>query len=184
MYTHTHTQKNSSSDTPDTVLNHLCSLLSQLVSNSGVKDVPISRTTMNPNSTPGSPLSYDIISKTTALADNNPSQGYRGHQKLLSPSSTYPSPPETGQVSYLAVMAEPMSVGCSTEDAFEEKDFKLAPLHYRGSRRGYRGGGRWRGSHDSGRGANRRRPGGDVGVGMNFFQFNASPRGRGRERGY
>lgn len=182
MYTHTCTHRRTAVVIHLTVLNHLCSLLSQLVSNSGVKDVPISRTTMNPNSTPGSPLSYDIISKTAALADNNPSQGYRGHQKLLSPSNTYSSPPETGQVSYVAVMAEPMSVGCSTEDTFEEKDFKLAPMHYRGPRRGYRGGGRWRGNHDSGRGANRRRPGGDVGVGMNFFQYNA--RGRGREREY
>lgn len=166
-------------------IKHPCPFLSQLVSNSGVKDVAISRTTMNPNSTSSSPLSYDIISKTAALADNNPSQVYHGHQKMLSPSSTYPSPgtQEPAQVGYLAMMAEPMSVGCSTEDTWEEKDFKLASFHYRGARRSYRGGGRWRGSHDSGRGANRRRQGGDAGVGRTFSQYSPSPRGRGRERG-
>lgn len=150
------------------------------MSNSGVKDVPISRTTI---STPGSPL-YDIFSKTPALADTNLSHGYRGHQKMLSPANTY-SPPgtsEIAQVGYLASMVEPMSVGCSTEEDWEEKDFKPAPPHYRGPRRTFRGGGRWRGNHDSGRGANRRRH--DAGVGMTYFYYSQSPRGRGRERDY
>lgn len=162
----------------------LCPFLSQLVSNSGVQDVPISRTTMNPTSTPGSPLSYDIICKTPSLADNNFSHGYRGHQKMLGPASTYSSAgtSEAGQVGYLAPMAE--SVGCSTEEDWEEKDFKPAPTQYRGPRRTFRSGGRWRGSHDSGRGANRRRHGGDAGVGMNYFHHSPAPRGRGRERGY
>lgn len=75
-----------------------------------------------------------------------------------------------------------MSVGCGTEDDWEDKDYKPAPLHSRGHRRSYRGGGRWRGIHDSGRGANRRRHGGDV-MGMNFYHT-ATSRGRGRERGY
>lgn len=139
---------------------------------------------MNPNNTPGSPLSYDIISKTVALTDNSYCHGYRGQQKILSPAGTY-SPqgaPETGQVGYLATVAEPVSVGCGTEEDWE-KDFKMAPLHFRGPRKIHRGGGRWRGSYDSGRGANRRRPSGDVGVGMNFFQFSPSPRVRGREGG-
>lgn len=141
---------------------------------------------MNPNSTPGSPLSYDIISKTPALADNNLSHGYRAHQKMLGPANAYSSPgtSETGQVGYLASMAEPMSVGCSTEEDWEEKDFKPATPHYRGPRRTFRAGGRWRGSHDSGRGANRRRQAGDAGVGMNYLHYNPSARGRGRERGY
>lgn len=142
---------------------------------------------MNPNSTPGSPLPYDIMSKTPALADNNLSHGYRGHQKMLVPANTYPSlgTSEAGQVAYLASMVEPMSVGCSTEEDWEEKDFKPAPTHYRGPRRTFRVGGRWRGSHDSGRGANRRRHGGgDAVVGMNFYHFSPAPRGRGRERGY
>lgn len=141
---------------------------------------------MNLNSTAGSPLSYDIISKTQFLADNNLSHGYHGHQKMLSPINTY-SPPgtsETGQVGYPASMGEPMSVGCSTEEDWEEKDFKPAPSHYRGPRRTFRGGGRWRGSYDSGRGANRRRHGSDAGVGMNFFHYSYSPRGRGKERGF
>lgn len=138
---------------------------------------------MNPNSTPGSPLSYDI-SQTPALADNNRSHGYRGHPKMVSAANNYSSPgtSETGQVGYLSSMAEPMSVGCSTEEDWEEKDFKPAPSHYR-PRKTYRGGGRWRGSHDSGRGANRRRQG-DMGDGMNYFHYSPSPRGRGRERGY
>lgn len=137
---------------------------------------------MNLNSTPGSSFSYDFISKTPALADNNLSHGYRGHPKMLSPAKTYssPGPSETGQVGYLASMAEPLSVGCGTEEDWEEKDFKPAPSHYRGPRRTFRAGGRWRASHDSGRGANRRRHAGDAGVGMNFFHY----RGRGRERGY
>lgn len=141
---------------------------------------------MNPSSTPVSPPSYDIISKTPALADNNLAHGYRGHQKLLSPANAYSSlgAPEAGPVGYLAPLAEPMSVGCSTEEDWEEKDFKPAPSHSRGPRRLYRGGGRWRGGHDSGRGANRRRHGGEAGVGISSFYYNNSPRGRGRERGY
>lgn len=153
------------------------------MSNSAVKDVPICRTTMNPNNTPGSPLSYDIISKTAAHADNSYCHGYRGQQKILSPAGTYSSQgaPETGQVGYLATVAEPVSVGCSTEEDWE-KDFKLAPLHFRGPRKIHRGGGRWRGSYE--RGGNRRRPGGDAGVGMTVFPFSPSPRVRGREGGF
>ncbi|CAF92704.1 unnamed protein product, partial [Tetraodon nigroviridis] len=144
-----------------------------LVPNSGVKDVTISRTTMNPNSTP-------------TFADNNLSHGYRGHQEMLSAANAYslPGASETAQVGFLASMAEPMSIGCSTEEDWEEKDSKPAPSHYRGPRRSFRGGGRWRGSHDSGRGANRRRQASDPAVGMNFFHYSYSPRGRGRERGY
>lgn len=141
---------------------------------------------MNPNSSPGSPLSYEVISKTAALAEGNLAHGYRGQQETPGAASAYSSPgaSEMGQVGYLASMAEPISVGCGTEEDWEEKDSKAAPSHYRGPRRSFRGGGRWRGSYDSGRGANRRRPASDAAVGMNVFHYSYSPRGRGRERGY
>ncbi|XP_070848987.1 OTU domain-containing protein 4 [Chaetodon trifascialis] len=159
-----------------------------LVSNPGIKDVPVSMTTMKTSSTSGSPSPYDIISKTTIPGDGIPSRSYRGHQKL---TNTYISrgPPESSQVGFLHAggMAEPLSVSCSTEDDWEEQmGFKPTTLNHRGQRRSHRGGGggRGRGGHDPGRGANRRRHGGEPGVGLSYVQYNSSYRGRGREREY
>lgn len=143
-------------------------------------------TTMKTSNTPGSPLPYDIISKTTVPGDMNPSRGYRGHQKQLNPTNTYASlgAPELSQVGYLSTIAEPLSVGCNTKDNWEEEtEFKPATLNHRGPRRSYRGRGGWRGSHDTARGANRRRHGGDAGAGLSYPHYNPSHRGRGRERG-
>ncbi|XP_042337136.1 uncharacterized protein LOC121937912 [Plectropomus leopardus] len=156
-----------------------------LVSNPDVKDV--SMATMKPNSSPGSPLPYDMISKTTVSVDNSLTRGYRGHQKPLNPPNTYfpLRQPEPGQASYLTTVGptESLSVGCSTEDEWE--GIKPATLNHRGSRRSYRGGGggRGRGGHDPWRGGHRRR-GGDAAMGINYVQFSSSHRGRGRERGY
>lgn len=169
------------------VLNHNKTSLSrsQLVSNHSIKDVSAS---MKPGSTPGSPLPYDLISKTAVSGDANPSRGYRNHRKPMNPPNQYVplGSPEPSQVSYLSPvgMAEPLlSVGCSTEDDWEEPmGFKPPALNPRGMRRSHRGaGGRGRGGYDQGRGANRRRDGGEPGVGPNYVQFN---RGRGRERRY
>lgn len=166
----------------------------QLVPNPGVKDVPVSMTTMKTGSTPGSPIPYDIIPKTTFPGDNNPTRGYRGHQKLLPPNKMVSlGALEPGQVSYLssAAMAEPLSVGCSTEDDWDEQPgYKPPPQSQRGQRRNPRGGGggggggRGRGGSDPGRASYRRRYGGDAGGGYGYIQYNSSHRGRGRERGY
>ncbi|XP_076581054.1 OTU domain-containing protein 4 [Chaetodon auriga] len=153
-----------------------------LVSNPGIKDVPVSMTTMKTGSTSGSPSPYDIMSKTTIPGDSIPSRGYRSHQKL---TNTYGAS-ESSQVGFLhaGAMAEPLSVGCSTEDDWEEQmGFKPTTLSHRGPRRSHRGGGRGRGGHDPGRGANRRRHGGEPGAGL-YVQYNSSYRGRGREREY
>lgn len=150
-------------------------------------------TTMKTSSTCGSPSPYDIISKATVPGDNIPSRGYRGQQKLHNPTNTYVSlgAPEPSQGVYLqtAAMAEPLSVGCSTEDDWEEHmGFKPTTINHRGSRRNHRrgggGGGRGRGGHDPGRGSNRRRHGGEAGAGLSYIQYNSSYQGRGRERGY
>ncbi|KAM8747425.1 OTU domain-containing protein 4 isoform 1-T1 [Acanthopagrus schlegelii] len=162
-----------------------------LVPNPGVKDVPVSMTTMKTGSTPGSPIPYDIIPKTTFPGDNNPTRGYRGPQKLLPPNKMVSlGALEPGQVSYLssAAMAEPLSVGCSTEDDWDEQPgYKPPPQSQRGQRRNPRGGGgggRGRGGSDPGRASYRRRYGGDAGGGYGYIQYNSSHRGRGRERGY
>ncbi|XP_060887641.1 OTU domain-containing protein 4 [Labrus mixtus] len=163
-----------------------------LASNPG--DVPVSMTTMKPSSTPGHPVPYEFFSATATPTNNNnnssPSYGYRNYPKPLNPTNNAYVPlgaPEHGQVDYLAnvTMAEGSSVGCSTEDDWDEQaGFKQ--MNYRGPRRYQRGGGggRGRGSHDPGRGANRRRYGPDGGAGFGYVQFNSSHRGRGRERGY
>ncbi|XP_027143343.1 OTU domain-containing protein 4 [Larimichthys crocea] len=168
-----------------------------LVSNPAIKDVPVSMTTVKTSSTPASPSPYDIISKTTIPSDNNPSRGHRGHQKPHHhPTNTYVplGASETSQVSYLTTfgMAEGLSVGCSTEDDWEEQaGFKPTTLTHRGTKRNYRGGGGGgggggRGSrgHDPGRGSHRRRYEGEPGAGFRYVQYSSSHRGRGRERGY
>lgn len=160
-----------------------------LVSNSGIKDVPASMTTIKTSSTPGSPLSYDIISKTTIPPDSNPSRGYRVPPKLPNPNNTYISlgAPEPNPMGYLSTvsMSEPLSVGCSTEDDWEEPGFKPPTSNHRGMRRGYRrgGGGRGRGGYDLERGVYRRKYG-ETGAGSGYFQYNPSHRGRGRDKGY
>nr|XP_046236948.1 OTU domain-containing protein 4 [Scatophagus argus]XP_046236949.1 OTU domain-containing protein 4 [Scatophagus argus] len=158
-----------------------------LVENLGVKDVPVAMTTMKTSSTPGSPLSYNFISRTIVPGDNSSSRGYRGNHKLLNPTGAYvsPGPLEPSQVGYHGpTMAEHPSIGCNTEDDWEEQTgFKPTSLNHRGPRRSHRGG-RGRGGHDPGRGTQRRRYGGEAGVGFSYSQFNPSYRGRGRERGY
>ncbi|KAM9335206.1 OTU domain-containing protein 4 [Symphorus nematophorus] len=157
-----------------------------LVPNPAVKDAPISMATMKTSSI----LSYDIISKTTVSGDNNPSsRGYRGHQKPLHPTNPYNvtlGAPESSQVGFLSnvAMEAPLSIGCSTEDDWEEPmGFKPPTSNYRGQRRnrGGGGGGRGRGGHEPGRGGPRRRHGGEPGAG--YGQYSSSHRGRGRERG-
>ncbi|XP_071315603.1 OTU domain-containing protein 4 isoform X2 [Trachinotus anak] len=138
-----------------------------LVSNSDSSDVPVSMMTMKPSSTPGSP--YSVISKTTVSSDNT----YRLHPKSFNPNKPYVAvgAPEPGKMGHLP-MTEALSVGCSTEDDWEEVEgFKPPTQSFRGSRRGYRGG-RWRGG-------NRRRQGGEAGVGVNHGPYVSSHRGRG-----
>ncbi|XP_074480416.1 OTU domain-containing protein 4 [Sebastes fasciatus] len=147
----------------------------------------ITMTTMNPGGSPGSPLAYDITSKTPVPGDNSPSRGYRGRRKPPHPTNnTYVplGPAELPGYLATAAMAESLSVGCSTEDDWDEASagFKPTTLNYRGPRRNYRGRGRV--GHDPGRGANRRRQGGEAGASFNYVQFSSSHRGRGRERGY
>ncbi|XP_034532067.1 OTU domain-containing protein 4 isoform X2 [Notolabrus celidotus] len=152
-----------------------------LVSNPG--DLPVLPTAMKPNSAP-----YEILSTTPAPPHNNPSYGYRGYTKPPIPTNTYvplgaPEPP--GHVDYLPAfaMAGNMSVGCNTEDDWDEQTAHKQ-TNYRGPRR-YQRGGRGRGGYDPGRGANRRRHGGgDSGTGYNNMQFYPTMRGRGREREY
>ncbi|KAM6960416.1 OTU domain-containing protein 4 [Tautogolabrus adspersus] len=153
-----------------------------LVSNPG--DVPVSMTTMKPSSTPGTSLPYEFMSTTATPTNNNPSYSYRNYPKPLNPTNTYVplGAPEPSRVDYLANVAMAESVGCNTEDDWDEQT-ALKQMHYRGPRR-YQRGGRGRGNHDPGRGANRRRYGADGGPGFNYVQFNSSHRGRGRERGY
>ncbi|XP_029931658.1 OTU domain-containing protein 4 [Myripristis murdjan] len=95
-------------------------------------------------------------------------RSYRGHKQ---PGA---GPPIT--------MTTPLSVGCSTEDDWEESE-RMQPERANHRGRKPRGGGRGRGS------SFRRRPGGgggDMVTGFHYNQFNPSHshRGRGRERGY
>lgn len=142
-----------------------------LVPDPDIRDVPVSVATMKPSGSPGLPSLYG--------APRHP----------LNPTKTYaplgaqePSPAVRQAVHLAAIaMAEPLSVGCSTEDDWEGTEgFKPTPQNLRGQRRSYRGG-RGRGGHDAGR--HRRRPGGEMGGGFNY-QFSSSHRGRGQERGY
>ncbi|KAG7233360.1 hypothetical protein INR49_007089 [Caranx melampygus] len=145
-----------------------------LVSNSDSPDV--SMVTMKPsNSSPGSPLPYSVVSKVTVSGDNNT---YRLHQKSFSSNKQFvplgaPEPRGGGHLSTVA-MTEVLSVGCSTEDDWQEMEgFKPPIPSHRGSRRPFRG---------RGRGGSRRRPGGDAGMGYNHgnhAQFVSSHRGGG-----
>ncbi|XP_068612145.1 OTU domain-containing protein 4 [Brachionichthys hirsutus] len=154
-----------------------------LVSNPGVKDVPVSMTTMKPSGIPGSPSSYDFVSKAAASVEVA-AHGYHGHHNPNAYASRGGAP-EPSQGGSLSNMAESLSVGCSTEEDWEEQTgFKPATFNPRGARRIYRAAARGRGSYDPGRGAHRRRYAGDMGAGYNFVQYNSSYRGRGRERGY
>lgn len=108
------------------------------------------------------------------ISGSNPGSPYRGHRKSFKPNNK----------PYYA--AEPLSVGCSTEDDWAEDGdgYKPVTLHHGGGqRRSYRGGGvRGRGGHDARRGSYRRRQGGgDMGAGHSFVQFTPSYAGRGRE---
>ncbi|XP_062239499.1 OTU domain-containing protein 4 [Platichthys flesus] len=148
-----------------------------LVSNS---DDPGSMTTMKPSSTPGTPSPYGIIPKDTVPGDNNASL-YQVHPK----QSYYNKPyarlgvKEHGKAGHLQTMpmTEGLSMGCSTEDDWEEREgFKPANVNPRGSKKIYRGGRGRPGGYDGGRGGQRRRQGGE---GFNHGQFGPSHRGRG-----
>ncbi|XP_035005329.2 LOW QUALITY PROTEIN: OTU domain-containing protein 4 [Hippoglossus stenolepis] len=148
-----------------------------LVSNS---DDPVSMTTMNPSGTPGTQLPYGIIPKTTVPGDNNATH-YQVHPKQLYTNKPYAKlgVQEPGKAGHLQTMPmmDGLSMGCSTEDDWEEREgFKPATLNPRGSKRTYRGGRGRPGGYDGGRGGNRRRQGGE---GFNHGQFGPSHRGRG-----
>ncbi|XP_039996977.1 OTU domain-containing protein 4 isoform X2 [Xiphias gladius] len=123
-----------------------------------------------PSSTTGSPSTHGIIS-----GDGGASHVYRVHQKPLHLNKTYikVGAPEPGKGGYLPniSVAEALSVGCSTEDNWDEMEgFKPGTLSFRGQRRSLRGGGRGRGVH--------RRRGGEAGAGFNHGQFGPSHRGQ------
>uniref|UniRef100_A0A665TAC2 Uncharacterized protein n=1 Tax=Echeneis naucrates TaxID=173247 RepID=A0A665TAC2_ECHNA len=102
--------------------------------------------------------------------NNSSAHAYRLPQKVFHSRPYVPQgAPEPGKVGHLGSIpvVEGLSVGCSTEDNWEEPEFKL---NSRGSKRGHRGG--------RGRGGNRRRQGGEPGVGYHA-QFVPSYRGRG-----
>lgn len=94
-------------------------------------------TTMKPSSIPGS---HDLVSKSAASVDNppipSPSHVYRGTRK-----------PYVNAVPYLQPIsvADGLSVGCSTEDDWEEEAFNPPNMSHRGPRRGR--GGRGRGGY-------------------------------------
>lgn len=154
-----------------------------------MKDVPVAMTTVKSSSTPGSPLRHDLLPKTTI--GNSAPRGYQGHpQLLLHPPNTYTllgGPehslvgPEHSLVGYPPTAAPPTSVGCNTNDDWEEEaQGKHTRMNHRGARRGYRGGGRWRGSYDPDRRSNRKRCEGDAGPVQSYSLYNSSHRGRGR----
>ncbi|CAB1440198.1 unnamed protein product [Pleuronectes platessa] len=148
-----------------------------MVSNS---DDPGSTTTMKPSSTPGTPSPYGILPKDTVPGDNNANL-YQAHQKQSYTNKPYArlGVPEHGRPGHRQTvpMTEGLSMGCSTEDDWEERQgFKPANLNHRGSKKIYRGGRGRAGAYDGGRGGQRRRQGGD---GFNHGQFGPSHRGRG-----
>ncbi|XP_076738470.1 OTU domain-containing protein 4 [Maylandia zebra] len=86
-------------------------------------------------------------------------------------------------------MTDNHSVGCSTEDDWEEVEgFKTMVPNYRGQRRPYRGrggrGGRGRGGYDPTRDVYRSRQERDMGVGYNYIQPNPAHMGWAREKRY
>ncbi|XP_026200230.1 OTU domain-containing protein 4 [Anabas testudineus] len=123
--------------------------------------IHVTMTTMKSSSIAGS---HDIVSKPTVSMDNNPSHVYRGARK------PYVKP---GAIA----MAEGLSVGCSTEDDWEEKEvFNHPSMNHRGPRKSNRGG-RGRGGHDGGRVGQRRRQ--DMGGRFIHNQFAHSHGGQG-----
>lgn len=153
----------------------------QHLSNSVMKDIPVAMTTVKSSSTPGSPLRHDLLSKTAI--DNGAPRGYQGHQQLLHPPNAYTSlgGPEPSLMGYPPAVVAPTSVGCNTNDDWEEEtQGKHTRMNHRGARRGYRGGGRWRGSYDPDRRSNRKRCEGDAGPVPSYTHYNSSHRGRGR----
>ncbi|XP_060922618.1 OTU domain-containing protein 4 [Limanda limanda] len=148
-----------------------------LVSNS---DDPGSMTTMKPSSTPVTHSPYGTIPKATVAGDNNANL-YQSHQKQFYTNKPYARAggPEHGKAGHLQTtpMPQGQSIGCSTEDDWEEREgFKPANQNPRGSRRSYRGGRGRAAGYDGGRGGPRRRQGGE---GFNQGQFGPSHRGRG-----
>lgn len=158
------------------------SLFVQLVSNFVMKDIHVAMTTVKSSSTPGSPLRHDLLPKTTV--GSSAPRGYQGHQQLLlHPPNTYTSleAPEHSLVGHPPTAAPPTSVGCNTNDDWEEEaQGKRTRVNHRGTRRAYRGGGRWRGSSDPDRRSNRKRCEGDAGPAQSYSLCNSSHRGRGR----
>nr|XP_043873661.1 OTU domain-containing protein 4 [Solea senegalensis] len=128
-----------------------------------VSDDPVSMTTMKPNSSPaGSPSHFAVVSTVAA-----PGDVYHVHPKHYGAKRTGHASP--------SVISESLSVGCSTEDTWEESEgFKPSTLNNRGHRRFFRGARGRGGAYEGGRGGHRRR-----GEGFNHGQFGSSYRGRG-----
>ncbi|KAK1889940.1 OTU domain containing protein 4 [Dissostichus eleginoides] len=97
---------------------------------------PIMALLSNPDGSrnPGSPSHFDI-SKTTVTRDNgNTPRSYHGNRKWPYGVMGSGGRPTT------AAMAESLSVGCSTEDQWEDAAFKPQTLNHRGRGRSWRGG--------------------------------------------
>lgn len=136
----------------------------------------------------GSEYKDTSVSMTTGSGDGSAlSQGYAIHHNLANPANALihigggdSSSAVFGQT---IATATPHSVGCGTEDDWDESEgFKSTNSTHRGVRRPYRG--RGKSGYSRGRGPNRRRPGGEGGAGFNHSQYNATYQGRGQERHY
>ncbi|KAK2863281.1 hypothetical protein Q5P01_002814 [Channa striata] len=135
------------------------------------RPIHVTMTSVKPNNTPGS---HDIGPNATVPVDNS---RYRGPRKQFHKMGVPPD--QVGFVPH-GVMPEGLSVGCSTEDDWEEMEgSNHQTLNPRGlTRKSYRG--RGRGGHDGGRGAQRRRQGGVY----NHSSYGHSQGPRTWERGY
>ncbi|KAM9836872.1 OTU domain-containing protein 4 [Aulostomus maculatus] len=153
-----------------------------LVHQSETKDVPASMTSLQKsNSTPDCPEHYDITPNRSS-SNNNSARVYTGHGIATNSSKAFApvAEPEGTQGGYMAAVAraEHPSVSCSAKDRWEESEgFRPPTSNLRGSRRGFRGGGK-------GRGGYKRRRGGMAGERNNYSQHNSSHQGQGQERDY
>ena len=125
-------------------------------------------TTIKHSTAPGSPSPHGIISQAPVPGDHI----YWVHQRPFNLNKTYVKAGEPGKGGFPPSVptAEALSVGCSTEDDWDDAEGFKPPLNVRGLRRHHRGGGR-------GRGPQRRR-GGEPGAGFSYSQFGPSHRGQ------
>lgn len=124
--------------------------------------------------------------KGSSSSPGSPSQ-YRP-RKPVHATNVYEQSQRSGYMKPVT-MADNHSVGCSTEDDWEEVEaFKVMVPNYRGQRRPYRGrggrGGRGRGGYDPTREVYRSRQERDMGVGFNYIQSNPAHMGWAREKRY